>query len=53
MLPLVAEAQSCQTALKCSLGTRAIRISWEVFEWLKATAVRNHIYISALCERMK
>ena len=44
-LPLVAEAQSGLRAAFQRLGAAADPDQLEVFEWLKATAARHHVYI--------
>ena len=44
-LPLVAEAQSGLRAAFQRLGAAADPDQLEVFEWLKVTAARNHVYI--------
>jgi hypothetical protein len=44
-LPLVAEAQSGLRAAFQRLGTAADPEQLEIFEWLKVTAARNHVYI--------
>jgi hypothetical protein len=44
-LPLVAEAQSGLRAALQRLGAAADSDQLEVFEWLKATAARHHVYI--------
>jgi hypothetical protein len=44
-LPLVAEAQSALRAAVQRLGSAADPDQLEVFEWLKATAARHHVYI--------
>ena len=44
-LPLVAEAQSGLRAAFQDLGAADDPDQWEVFEWLKATAARHHVYV--------
>ena len=44
-LPLLAEAQSALRAAVQRLGSTADPDQVEIFEWLKATAARHHVYI--------
>lgn len=44
-LPLVAEAQSALRSAIQRLGTTVDPDQLEIFEWLKATAARHHVYI--------
>ena len=45
-LPLVAEAQSALRSAIQRLGSAADPDQLEIFEWLKATAARHHVYIT-------
>jgi hypothetical protein len=47
VLPLVAEAQSALRAAVQRLGDAGDSDQLEVFEWLKAAAAQNHVYIKS------